>query len=285
MKLSLCDCVGVGVQGDDVLAKEHHVYERDRRLRCEDEKTSLRLSAINVLLVTFFLRRWQGRRRYEIGCYSARRGAAFHCIAWEMFEHWRKNNWSVRVWEFFVMKCTWLQLISQEKNLNEKTSNEALQVNKDMCWPVPFFFWFSFVDTIRSWRRPNWPIAYYIHLAIGAYLAALPTNPPECSHRVWSTNGWEGCSGMLHDVITQMVYWREMTGISHLGSQGTIFVWRSKLSFLSRVMFISKISFCFPRFCKIWCQRIEHGAFGFGHALELFLKLRSVTGHLFANAD
>ena len=32
------------------------------------------------------------------------------------------------------------------------------------------------------------------------------TNPPECSHRVWSRNGREGCSGMLFDVITQMVY-------------------------------------------------------------------------------
>ena len=41
-----------------------------------------------------------------------------------------------------------------------------------------------------------------------AYLAALglPTNTPECSHKVWSRNGREGCSGMLHDVVTQMVY-------------------------------------------------------------------------------
>ena len=40
------------VRGDDVLAKEHCLYERDRRLRCEDEKTSL----CNVRVVTFFLR-------------------------------------------------------------------------------------------------------------------------------------------------------------------------------------------------------------------------------------
>ena len=97
------------VRGDDVLAKEHCLYERDRRLRCEDEKTS----QCNVRVVTFFLRSWQRRRRSEIGCYSARRGAAFHCIAWEMFEHWRKNNRWVRVWEFFVMK--WPELISLEK--------------------------------------------------------------------------------------------------------------------------------------------------------------------------
>ena len=68
----------------------------------------------------FFLRNWERRRRSEIGCYSTRRGAAFHCIAWEMFEHWRKTNRWVRVWEFFVMN--WLGLISLEKNLNEKTS-------------------------------------------------------------------------------------------------------------------------------------------------------------------
>ena len=41
------------VRGDDVLAKEHCLYERDRRLRCEDEKTSLRLSAMCGLLLFF----------------------------------------------------------------------------------------------------------------------------------------------------------------------------------------------------------------------------------------
>ena len=49
-------------------------------------------SQCNVRVVTFFLRSWQRRRRSEIGCYSARRGAAFHCIAWEVFEYWRKKN-------------------------------------------------------------------------------------------------------------------------------------------------------------------------------------------------
>ena len=38
-----------------------------------------------------------------------------------------------------------------------------------------------------------------------AYLMALPTNPPECSHGVWYRNGREGCFGMLH-VIMQTVY-------------------------------------------------------------------------------
>ena len=38
------------VRGDDVLTKEHCLYERDRRLRCEDEQTS----QCNVRVVTFF---------------------------------------------------------------------------------------------------------------------------------------------------------------------------------------------------------------------------------------
>ena len=79
------------VRGDDVLAKEHCLYERDSRLRCEDENTSLHLSAMCGLLL-FFLRSWQSRRRSETGCYSARRGVAFHCIAWEMIQHWRKKQ-------------------------------------------------------------------------------------------------------------------------------------------------------------------------------------------------
>ena len=48
-------------------------------------------------------------------------------------------------------------------------------------------------------------------LHLRPYLVALSTSPPECPHRVWSRNGREGCSGMLHNVITQMVYcWWEL---------------------------------------------------------------------------
>ena len=62
---------------------------------------------------------------------------------------------------------------------------------------------------------------------------------------------------------------------------------RSKLeniSFLSRVMFISKSFFCFPRFCKIWRQTSELWSFWFRRCLglerlELFWKLRFVSGH------
>ena len=45
-------------------------------------------------------------------------------------------------------------------------------------------------------------------LHLRAYLAALPTNPPECSHRVWSRNGRERCSDTPRDIIAQLVYCR-----------------------------------------------------------------------------
>ena len=61
------------------------------------------------------------------------------------------------------------------------------------CYPLPeVHVWSSFVWT-------------HCVLHLRAYLAALLTNPPECSHGVWSRNGQEGCSGMRYDVITQMV--------------------------------------------------------------------------------
>ena len=111
----------------------------------------------------FFLRSWQRRRRSEIGCYSARRGAAFHCIAWEMFEHWRKKNRWVRVWEFFVMK--WPGLISLEKKLNEKTSaymivgelserGSSSSSEESRVLACSIFFWIFLSKLVRSWRRP-----------------------------------------------------------------------------------------------------------------------------------
>ena len=56
-------------------------------------------------------------------------------------------------------------------------------------------------EWLAGWKFP----IYYDVLHLRAYLAALPTNPPEGSHTVWSRKGLEGCSGMQHDVITQQV--------------------------------------------------------------------------------
>ena len=62
------------------------------------------------------------------------------------------------------------------------------------------------------------------------------------------------------------------------GSQGTIFVRSSKIiSFLSRVMFISKNFFVSRAFVKFGAKRSSPGAFGFDDVLELFLK--TAPGH------
>ena len=53
-----------------------------------------------------------------------------------------------------------------------------------------------------SWQHQR----TYCALHLGLYLAPFLTNPPECSHRVWSKDGREGCNDMLHDGITQMVH-------------------------------------------------------------------------------
>ena len=51
-------------------------------------------------------------------------------------------------------------------------------------------------------------------------------------------------------------------------------------------MFISKrFFFVSSAFVRFGVKRLSSGAFGFDDVLKLFLKLRSVTGHLFANSD
>ena len=70
--------------------------------------------------------------------------------------------------------------------------------------PIRFETYKETVDRVLAAGREehtciNWQSdgidPWCIHLR--AYLAALPTDPPECSHSVWSRNGREGCSGML----------------------------------------------------------------------------------------
>ena len=77
--------------------------------------------------------------------------------------------------------------------------------------PAAFFFFWLFSWAFSTDPSHITPQSLYIlcvlHLTdLRAYLSALPANPPECSHRVWSRNGWEGCADLLHDIITQMVY-------------------------------------------------------------------------------
>ena len=60
---------------------------------------------------------------------------------------------------------------------------------------------------------------------------------------------------------------------------------RSKLeiiSFLSRIHVHFEECFVPRAFVRFGTKRSSAGAFGFDDALKVFLKLRSVTGHLFA---
>ena len=73
---------------------------------------------------------------------------------------------------------------------------------------MPLYVCYTMVQKkSKMTKKPNqWgPALTQCLLHLIAYLAPLPTNPPECSHRVWSKNGREGCPGMLHYVITQVV--------------------------------------------------------------------------------
>ena len=107
--------------------------------------------------VVIFLWSWQRCRRSKIGCCSARRGTAFHCIAWEMFEHWRKNNrwpgggggglevFRQEVPRTSLSKRTW----TKRHRLNDRSS--AWQT-RPFKWRRPWavlrhFYFLFFVDT------------------------------------------------------------------------------------------------------------------------------------------
>ena len=63
---------------------------------------------------------------------------------------------------------------------------------------------------------------------------------------------------------------------------------RSKLeniSFLFRVMFISKSFFCFPRFCKIWRQTFKLWSFWFRRCLGAFFESSALSPGIFANPE
>ena len=68
-----------------------------------------------------------------------------------------------------------------------------------------FWIFWGNLAWCSSVRRSSAPDVTLDLLRLWAHLAALPTNPPECSHTVWSRNCWEGCSDMPHDIIAQFV--------------------------------------------------------------------------------
>ena len=69
------------------------------------------------------------------------------------------------------------------------------------------------------------------------------------------------------------------------GSQGTIFVRSSKIYLFFPELCSFRRVFVSCVFVRFGAKRSSAGAFGFDDVLELFLKLRSVTVHLFANSD
>ena len=113
----------------------------------------------------FFLRSWQRRRRSEIGCYSARRGAAFHCLAWEMFEHWRMTEKQPVSTSLGVFHHEVARTDLPRKNLNEKTSvyvivrelgergSSSSNEESRVLARAIFFFWIFLSKLVRSWRR------------------------------------------------------------------------------------------------------------------------------------
>ena len=82
-------------------------------------------------------------------------------------------------------------------------------------------------------------------------------------------HGWMRSCGRGRDSASPECFGR--------GSQGTIFVRSSKISLFFPELFLFRRVLCFPRFCKIWRQTFEPGAFGFDDVLELFLK--TAPGH------
>ena len=87
----------------------------------------------------------------------------------------------------------------------------------NFSYAISAMFSGSWKPILVNWGLPSINLCMNSHLGAirngrVAYhtLATLPTNSPECWRGVWSRNGWEGCSGMLHDVITQMVYYLGM---------------------------------------------------------------------------
>ena len=91
-------------------------------------------------------------------------------------------------------------------------------------------------------------------LHLRAFLAALPTNPPEWSHRVWYRNGWEGCSGYAAWRHYSRDYWknRNRTGVIGSGEKEVIImvcssIWRNEATSYIRYHAIFLRSLCMGR--------------------------------------
>ena len=91
-------------------------------------------------------------------------------------------------------------------------------------------------------------------------------------------HGWMTSCGRGRDSATRECFGR--------GSPGTIFVRSSKLSlFFPESCPFRGVFFVSRAFVRFGAKLSISGAFGFDDVLEVFWKLRSVTGHFFANSD
>ena len=132
-------------------------------------------------------------------------------MTWLPLTTYRRRWCSMAQWDHAHLVCITRNLITP--TANQRQSQSFCKIKRFSWKRFTAAYWGSscgFISSVPSQRGKKYCEQLvqktYCVLHLRAYFAALPTYPPECLHRVWSRNGREGCSVMLHDVITQMVY-------------------------------------------------------------------------------
>ena len=148
------------------------------------------------------------------------------------------------------------------------------------CWSISN-------NTTRS--PPNF--LYCVLASFSVFFFRLSLNPLSAIWRIYPSSKWSSqwpYDGYIrHGLMTSCGCGRDSATLECFGqgSQGTIFVRRSKISLFFRELCSFRRVFVSRVFVRFGAKRSSAGAFGFDDVLELFLKLRSVTVHLFANSD
>ena len=124
---------------------------------------------------------------------------------------WTSGEWNGVCWYYImVSKIQW-------KPCCLATCSQFYPQNDWAGWQFPWELWCMRTVVIgMSKKKSQQSLVSFLLLSsfhsllcvlhLGAYLAALPTNPPWRSRTVWSRNSREGCADMLRDVITQIFY-------------------------------------------------------------------------------
>ena len=128
----------------------------------------------------------------------------------------------------------------------------------------------AFLSGRLVWEK-NWVLQTRVLRITPSLFGGPPDHSPECSHRVWSRNGREGCSDMLHDIITEMIWSGPM--VSHDNPDK----WRSENSLWSFEKFsagiFSKTCNTLARLCVLLGQICSH----FVSVFDIFSKDWSFT--------